>query len=1080
MVSQYHSGPGDNVAGDKIENIIRSIQSGDLCSVLAQVFNDICCRDFSSVYKKIEALTEVESLESDVVVLLKALNLRVDIASGVSVDNSEIVRCRENLLRALKQEKYSSIENYVQAILIELEVRLDRNQGQKRVDEVGLDDPYIREVYFEHLASTEEVLGDHNTNLMSKNELAGLIRGAIRVEEFQRAVDFSSKSMTLFNDENSEALLFYSRALCLNSDLAALHYNLMPTVLKKIFDELIGCISIDRCRVDRRYLYGLVILLHVSNFLDRSIVEIGKGCIDLIRSVDESCASILEGSFKEKDNGSSDIPRVLDINGLGRLFLNVDRGIIPVTDLKDWILHGGSFEIENSYLKQFSQLYLDVLVCSEKDQVELSRIKTNADGFLKSEEGSLYDLNPTLILSFCEKLMTIGLQELACHFLGALIPDDTWISPWFIRYIDYLYEAEQYGELTRRFSGIPDENKSYWLLTKEAEFWDKFGDFERSALCSRLALRIDSTLPYAWHLLLRALRLGSENVLEVRRELANIPDSIFQDFESSKIPLVYEIACHVDAFFAERIMADWFVLSPVELANPLTQIHFESFIRRPPSEVNNPYKARYCREGVIYSDGFNSFNHILIEGVKPVHQKFIRVDSPKGKLLADMEVGETVEDPVLGEITLLERLSPYVAVLRAAAEIRHQGNDGGDPFKILTIPENEDELFPYLEKVLGRLNNKEEVSDEFLKLPLTMRGQSYMSSSPVRAALSQLCSKDKKSTLGLYSEGVEVSSNVQVTLDVYTAVYLSLLGVPSWLKAKEFDVVITRETVAILNGWLEEVASDDFLTLGLHEGELVRETSASMRQNNADFLNELRVVVEMATVLPLKHADFPHELIQIRRFVDESVYSTLQLCYANSVPLLSIDHNLCHLYRMVGFSTGNIHGLIEDFLTDSSKEVVRRCIALSLFQGLPLPIFYRDVVKLASSKEADDLILVEKFLQDYGAPSDEDEAIRFQVAIAANVINSYCAKSSEYPLVSHIYQSIFNLCARDALSKGYGETGEGRFASFLFGVFSECRGAETLIRQAGRFAHSFAQGYFLDVDVVQNHVDRLFDNLDGG
>ena len=49
MVSQKHSGPGDNVAGDKYENIIRSIKAGDLLIVASNVMQDICYRDLGKL-----------------------------------------------------------------------------------------------------------------------------------------------------------------------------------------------------------------------------------------------------------------------------------------------------------------------------------------------------------------------------------------------------------------------------------------------------------------------------------------------------------------------------------------------------------------------------------------------------------------------------------------------------------------------------------------------------------------------------------------------------------------------------------------------------------------------------------------------------------------------------------------------------------------------------------------------------------------------------------------------------------------------------------------------------------------------
>ena len=83
MVYQEHSGPGDNVAGNKFENIIRSIQARDLMVVTDSIMRDVCYRDLDKACEKLNVLSGISALEADVQLLLKALRVKVELVNAL-------------------------------------------------------------------------------------------------------------------------------------------------------------------------------------------------------------------------------------------------------------------------------------------------------------------------------------------------------------------------------------------------------------------------------------------------------------------------------------------------------------------------------------------------------------------------------------------------------------------------------------------------------------------------------------------------------------------------------------------------------------------------------------------------------------------------------------------------------------------------------------------------------------------------------------------------------------------------------------------------------------------------------------
>ncbi|MBY0420041.1 MAG: hypothetical protein K2W88_18465, partial [Pararheinheimera sp.] len=119
MVNQKHSGSGDNVAGDKFELIIRSIQAGNLMSVTVNIMSDVCYRDLEKAREKLDVLAGISALEADVHLLLQALKVKAEL-----VNTTSDLPAKNNLIQLLNQKNLpNEIREVVTSILIDLESR---------------------------------------------------------------------------------------------------------------------------------------------------------------------------------------------------------------------------------------------------------------------------------------------------------------------------------------------------------------------------------------------------------------------------------------------------------------------------------------------------------------------------------------------------------------------------------------------------------------------------------------------------------------------------------------------------------------------------------------------------------------------------------------------------------------------------------------------------------------------------------------------------------------------------------------------------------------------------------------------
>lgn len=1075
MTTQIHLGPGDNIARDKYETIIRSIQARDLKTVVDSILRDICYRDFSIALDKIDILSNIDSLDNEVKSLLSALKLKVELCKGSNKTD------KEELLRLYRSESLSiDVHDVVTSILIDFESRADTSIAKERYNSIDTDNMYIKEVFFEHLASIEEIQDNFENTIKGnflEQELSGLVRGALRNQQFDLAVEINQFLNKTFPSKNSKALLFYCKSCLIVTENQHDHFFTLSKRVKEDIDELITQLPNCVKACDRRYIPSLINLLNITFFLDKRLIELGKACIEKIRNIDECCADTLLNisfdfpAFKSPiDLTSSSI----DLAGFINLHHAIEHELVELIEVKTWIDNGVDIKTGDSYINSFVDLQLSALVCSSNDKQNVLSLENKAKKFIVLDKARFLKFEPFTIISLCNKFIELNLPINAVEYLSQFIPDKPWVSPIFECYINALIAGEKYELFLSKIKHLSPEDKTFIVWLREAQLYELTGEYGLSIEAARGAIKIVPDSPYAWRLLLNSSRLKGESVEALRELVFGMPKELFLIYHESKLPLVNEISTYIDSNMAEKILIDWFVQNPELLAIPLSQIHLNSILDDT-KDTRNPYVPKHCGDGVIYTDGFETYSHILVSGVTSKHGALVDVESPKGKILQNLEIGETGYIPIVGDVTLIERQSPYIAAFRLAIELRNKGNDGTDVFKLLTIPDDEDNFVPFLEKFLKGFSKVEESKDLTLnnpKIPLVMRSHYTDPGNPVEGAINHLTLENSTQYMNLFNNGE--GNPKKVIIDIHTAVYFSLLGLVSSLKNMSLEIILSQQTKSSLELWIKDTVRKDYLTLGLNEQGIQRRTSEDIKKDALEFIEELQELIEYSQIEDLKPSNTPDEFIKMRDVINQSVYSTLQLSVANNIPLLCIDHAICTLFHHLEHPVVNIYSMLISLQHNTSLEIKKKGIQLSLLRGTPVPILYGDIIELSCSTDDLDVYCVAKFIEKYGTPNESPEiSSLFLLETAGRItVNAFIdggilrGGRTKDPTYHGYAEYVFNICCRTAIKELAGLNAEQRLALFISSLlkkFGKSRNYSLLI---SRLASSFAKGHFLDIEEV--------------
>ncbi|HBE5939261.1 TPA: hypothetical protein KMD91_005357, partial [Escherichia coli] len=323
-------------------------------------------RELGRVREKLDVLNNIHSLENDVYLLLNALNVKLELVKG-SISSS-----KNDLLKLLQNNDLpGDVREVITSILIDLESRTSEELAKKRYSDLKIDGFYLKEVFFERLASMEELSKSyHNTEVydLSEQELTGLVRGALRVQDFVFAFELAQNLDKYYSSNNSRILRLYTETCLLITRNQRNHYVSLSKQEKDNVDRLIIQLlaDIDDGK-DDRYIAVLTNLLKLTYFSDSRLYNLGKLHIDKVREIDSFSAEYLEQSsigMSTPDIKFELVSDVLDLEKFSFLIFAIENNQMKAKDVNNWIDNGGIIETGDDYINSFLNLYLRALVCS--------------------------------------------------------------------------------------------------------------------------------------------------------------------------------------------------------------------------------------------------------------------------------------------------------------------------------------------------------------------------------------------------------------------------------------------------------------------------------------------------------------------------------------------------------------------------------------------------------------------------------------------------------------------------------------------------------------------------------------------
>lgn len=1063
------------------------VKPDNLNHVIDNIMCDARYRIFELAKEKLDVLTSIDSLDSDVRNILTALSIKVNRTKVTTPSDKQLlIRLRDN--SAISEE----VIDVVTSILLDLESRNQPEIARERYSDLVRKSPYIEEAFFEFLANIDEIKFKFESSRkydLSEQELTGLTRGAFRNKDFELAVNIGTFLNASYPSTNAKTLLLYCESCLIVTNNQSQHYLLLDREVINDIDRLINqLISIIQAE-DVRHIMTLMNLLNITSFSHRRLIDLGTKYTDGISKVDAGFAQHLLKltSYAPEQRSRYELPvSILDLENYSSLNAAIQDNRISNFSVKKWLSNGGEIKTGDEYIDSFLELNLKARVCDKEDKSLISEVKIDAEQFLKSYANRLNELYPITVMDLSESFLELDLPLCAVEFLGVLLPQSPWLSPVFNCYLNALLASEKYEQLKNNLDSIVFEEKlsSTWLI--ETQLYFRLKNYGKAITAVKNAINLNADNAYQWFFLLSASRLNgtSSECLKII-VLDEIPSMIFETYCDSKLPLINEISTHVDPHIAERILVDWFVQNPEVLAIPLTQIHFSSLLNRAEAS-NNPYVPNHCCDGVMYSDGYTTRNKLLVRNINSSHSTLLDVESPLGQTLEEMEVGDVTESP-WGEIRLTERLPSYVAAFRLAMELREAKNDGTDNgFRRFNLPSNEEDWLPCLENILKSFSSKDTKQNKALQnpnIPLMMKGHFTNPNEPLKGAVKHLTTPDSTKYLQLFDKGIDQPS--RVVIDVYTATYLALTGVASTLAKSSITVVLTELSKLSLEQWINDVQREDYMSLSYTENGIHRSTSEDIKRDSTEFINELKSLIKVAEIEALTPFDTPEELIKIRNFFDQTVYTTFQLSIANEIPWLCIDHHISHLSHKLEHLVVNINSVVTTLLQTIPFKSRKQAISLNLLAGTPVPIMYNDILALSSSSASSDEFLVHKFMEKISIEAtpfnSSDIALSFLTEVIGRVTaNAYIdgqilrGGRAQNPAYDGYAEHIFNHCCLVAIKCLKGETAEFRFALFVFNILNSFgRGINDYKSLILNLASSFATGHFLDINEVNEVVKAL-------
>ncbi|EGI5600308.1 hypothetical protein VS45_000308, partial [Salmonella enterica subsp. enterica serovar Augustenborg] len=1068
MNKEYHTshyGPGDNVLGDKIiypseltpenlfpiaEDIFRHIRNSDIATAKT-VINTI---------KKLPATPVAKKF--------------VDVLNTAILASENTLTTGFNELYSLAKEDDLSdkLRDVVFSVIMLIEFKNNNHESAIAIYSQSPKKKYSHMFYLQCLATEDEINDFWNENrpLVSVDELYAISIGASRVKNQISAKNFATLLVERAPTPINSILLNYITVL----ELAEKYLNIdLLSLDKDIYDQVISCIndtiSFSETYPDNKWLLyslsNLVMLVKANHYqLIQTIVKYKDKIssispsvtdfVDMLFSIDETAPLTLR-DIKEDDELTSDALIVLIEAAAKGMYIkeNIKQLILNADLKKDDHIKNLPFNY------QLISLKAKLLLNDSNDHINKKRIKEDLTIFIPLAHKDKTSLSGNGLVNLCDDLLWLDLAKECCDLLEPRLPENLWPSRLVIAYFESLIRAEKLTTLTKCLSSIDKTLWDHYTWIFQARIDIAYNSWPQAIIALEEAIKKNYDNSYPWLLLIRCtLKTAPATAITI---LDRIPKTVFLSFDAHTLSLLRLISNKVDPHFSEKIISEKFISSPQKFASILLQTHFSSLVghqAKKANELNMQYPDKVIRAIKLSRNGEEEEKVIVDITPDKEQGALLSAHTEYGDLLTNLAIGEEVVY-VMDRVKIIEELNPYHVIFRYALNITSEKPDISFPIKRIEVPSDSELMFKKIKDEFSQydIQSREEHIINCQNVPLYLKANELDKGKPVKSILQLLTSQVVNKSIS-FPEG-EVEHPEKFITDIHGIIYFAITRSDITLCKSRYKLIITNETKACIENWLTEVENPSYLSIGVRDDHLFRITAEDIQSSTASIREALNNLLIYSEVHPVPVDNTPDTLLNVKEFLDSSVYSTIKYVLFTKTPYFIMDDAFSALIKSLDTEIKIVNAIV---FTSHLLEHLPLPIKLNNFQChvetyLPMHISYKDCIELANSDDEKNVALVTKIFQIHSNPFNNFNSLcsffthTISLPLFLVYINHY---KKRRPLsLDNAIIVLFNTCCQGIVNASDGRTAEERlvtftkliiddriypqgFISFVFSIFS--------------------------------------------
>lgn len=1066
---------GENATVNVGSFIVTSLSSKDITAFTEMFFTCIRHREWAKATSYIDAVMSLESIEQDCKSLIELFRYKLD----VSQSNCRLIK-KDIFISLFRNEDLNpTLKDAIESIYITHLAISSAFEARNYYFENCGKGKLSNESFYEFVADEtdlEKYLNSANNSLLLyEGELCGMARCALRNKNYVNAFILAKKLLDEYPSFNSKVIYTLSCAERIRNIIERKHYWLLDShtteQLNKIIEEFL---ELAKNSDDQRILTLAAVLLDATQFECKNILDYCVSNIEIVRKILPDFSRYIEDLNRNTCHISLNFDTenlLISENEFIRYVDGYFNGDLKNSHFIKWSEAGGRVESDSLIVNDLVSLFIYAILCDQDKKKNTSHLEDKLNEFLMQHGQYIDVLNVRVIYKFCLMLDRVELHNYIVKIIQPMLPDSPWISPVIDLYAKSLLELDKIQELDLLLNVLDGQDLTLGFLVTKAKRLIFTNQRDQAALLFRENIKNYGDIIYFWNVFFEIhLEIESE-LSKIDEYVKKIPKKIFDNFSPAGLQILYRLAnSHIE--LSNYYILEWFIDDPVQMSIHMTNFHFYCltlFDENNDDELLVKTLPSYrCSFAVDYSMDNKRYKKLIVDDCFSDEYK-INSKSGLGNFLMNLEVGSSGVFN-FSNVILHEILPAIVGAFHMSLHIRENINTGEDCFKSLTF--DKDDIDGFVEKI-SFMSKPEKLHPNKigdLVLPLLMKIKHSGEKELVKYAIKYLVDLDSNKYFGIHHEGN--SSFNCVVLDILSITYLCITGLYDGLKNSGIKILITSETNEIIEIFLKDICSPNYMAIGHSDGGLTKTTAEDI--SNDYIINNLKSFSSYFEIIYPDPVDMHEDLSRMKDIVDISHYSSLRVCLSKNLPFLCFDVYFCQLYKSLNIDLINVRDFLI-FIDRYSSSHKFTAIKSTVYFGLQVPIKLIDVVDLCK-RDANKQFVASRFLLSNAIDiTDQNELVEFLTSCLVNAIYSNYFRRSKGASYweSYYAESVVYSCCRVAITKIDHNSFESRLAVLIINVLSILSPYKDITYYCVGLFQKFIYGNFLSLEAIIEQLEIM-------